>query len=338
MRDDLTSHLLISSAGCDASGWLSAIQTLQLPCLGQLLQGMALEVSNSGDAESLSPPHERALASAIGLAGPDTPDGLIPWAAADAAKLAQSSKGQAWAWITPCHWAMASRHASLTDPSALQLQPAESQTLLTLMQPYFDTDGIHLHLRPGNNPTEPVRWLAEGELFRDLPTASLDRVVGRNVDAWLPQAGASATAGSQTAARTLRRLQNEMQMLLYSDGFNDARSAAHQLPVNSFWASGTGALAAGTGAALDATQIIVPRNLLQAVLQNDWAGYAQAWQALDAGEIATLLDSQRRGKPVRLTLCGDRNARTYVSTRSGAWRKVTSFFRPFRTLGLLEQL
>ena len=150
--------------------------------LGELLRGMKQVHADTGEAYSLSPPHERVLGRAQGLVDADAPDGLIPWAARDAAEHLHDLGNKAWAWITPCHWAMGREHATLTDPAALALREDESRALLAAMQPYFETDGITLHY------LEPERWLAEGELFRTLPTASLDRVLGRNVDAWLPGA------------------------------------------------------------------------------------------------------------------------------------------------------
>ena len=300
--------------------------------LGQLLGRMELVDTDSGKAESLSPPHERALAQALGIAGGQTPDGLIPWAASDAAALLQAgSDNKALAWITPCHWAMGHLHATLSDPAALALNETDSRELLALMQPYFETDGIALHyLTPG-------RWLAEGELFRNLPTASLDRVLGRNVDAWLPD--------SQPAA-PLRRLQNEMQMLLYTHAFNDAREERHQLPVNSFWISGTGALlGTASGEALipalsqqERKQVSVPRGLADAVFKEDWPAYVQAWQALNAGEIAALLARQQAGETVRLTLCGEHSAQTFKTRKATLRSRISSFFSTFRTLDVLQQL
>lgn len=350
MPIDSTPHLLIPFAACSADAWLPTVASLpqgSLKCLGQLLQGMKPVQTDSRAAESLSPPHERALARALGLATPQTPDGLIPWAAREAAQqLPAGDEGKAWAWITPCHWAMGHLHATLSDPALLDLQADESHALLALMQPYFETDGITLHdLAPG-------RWLAEGELFRDLPTASLDRVMARNVDAWLPQASAAQPADSalhemiRADSRTLRRLQNEMQMLLYTHAFNDGRAARGQMPVNSFWVSGTGALpAAASGEALTPTlsqggreQISSPRSLAQAVFQEDWAGYAQAWAALDAGEIAGLLARQRAGESVRLTLCGEHGAQTFETHRAGILTRISSLFSPVRTLDVLKQL
>ena len=163
-------------------------------------------------------------------------------------------------------------------------------------------------------------------MLRQLPTAALDRVLARNVDAWLPDA---------PQARPLRRLQNEIQMLLYTHPFNDAREVKRQLPVNSFWISGTGDLPASPALA-DAAQISAPRHLAQAVFKEDWAAYAQAWQALDTDELAQLLARQRAGETVRLTLCGERSAQTFESRRAGLWSRVLAVFSPVRVVEILR--
>jgi len=342
MRPDSTPHLLIPFAACSAEAWLPTLQSLppdSFKRLGQLLQGMKRVQTDTRDAESLSPPHERALARTLGLATLDTPDGLLPWAASEAMDQLQAGVDKAWAWITPCHWAMGHLHATLSDPAQLALREDESRNLLVLMQPYFETDGIMLHyLAPG-------RWLAEGELFRSLPTASMDRVLARNVDAWLPDTKSAAP---------LRRLQNEMQMLLYTHPSNDEREARRQLPVNSFWISGTGDLpSAEPGEALTPAlsqrereqvsqprkaQVSVPRSLAEAVFREDWAGYAQAWATLEASDMAALLARQQRGESVRLTLCGESSAQTFETHRTGLWTKISSLFSPLRTLDVLRQL
>ncbi|MDQ3059573.1 MAG: hypothetical protein M3R45_08605 [Pseudomonadota bacterium] len=355
-------HLILPFAACNAENWLPTVQALAPEAsrhLGQLLQGMQLMHTDDQQAESLSPPHERALARALGLASEKTPDGLLPWAARDAAQhLPGGAGGKAWAWITPCHWAMGHLHATLSDPAALALQEDESRALLAILQPYFETDGITLHYA---GALGPGRWLAEGELLRKLPTASLDRVLARNVDAWLPDAPQAAP---------LRRLQNEMQMLLYIHPFNDARELKRQLPVNSFWISGTGDLPleskeapspaspqgqtepAGDAHALPATdarptapaltataaQVSAPRSLAQAVFKEDWTAYAQAWQALDANELAPLLTRQRAGETVRLTLCGERSAQTFESRSPSLGTRLSRLFSPLRPLDILQQL
>ena len=333
MRPNSTSHLLIPFAACSAAAWLPTLQAVPqdgMKRLSQLLQGMKPVETDTQADNTLSPPHERAWARTLGLATLETPDGLIPWAANDAAERLQAGNDKAWAWITPCHWAMGHLHATLTDPAVLELREDESRALLAIMQPYFETDGITLHY------LAPERWLAEGELFRTLPTASLDRVLARNVDAWLPDA---------QNAGPLRRLQNEMQMLLYTHPFNDVRAAQRQLPVNSFWISGTGAFPAEEGEALTpaqsqraSEQVSAPRNLAEAVFKEDWAAYAQAWETLDTGEIAQLLARQRAGETVRLTLCGEHSAQTFETHRASPWRRFSSLFSPLRTLDVLKQL
>jgi hypothetical protein len=316
-------QLLIPFAASGSEAWLPTIKALPAGStrnLTQLLKGMKSVRTDVAHAHTLSPPHERALAQALGVAAPETPDGLIPWAAQDAAQHLPGAAGKAWAWITPCHWAMGREHATLTDPAALGLMEDESRTLLAAMQPYFVDDGITIHYVPALGPS---RWLAEGEVFRNLPTASLDRVLGRNVDPWLPKQNKD---DSNATARKMKLLQNEMQMLLYTHALNDERAARRQLPVNSFWLSGTGALAAGHVA--DAAAPTVPRSLAQAVFADDWEAYAQAWAALDAGEIAQLLARQSAGETVRLTLCGERGANTFETAPQGFFAKVSRLLVP----------
>lgn len=332
MQRSLMPHLIVPFAACSASTWLPTMQSLPqdgLKRAGQLLQGMKLIHTDTQDDNSLSPPHERALARALGFpqpGHPDTPDGLLPWAARDAARYLAAHTGKAWAWITPCHWAVAKMYATLTDPATLALREDESRALMALMQPYFETDGITLHyvaeLGPG-------RWLAEGELFRGLPTASLDRVLARNVDAWLPDAPQAAP---------LRRLQNEMQMLLYTHPANDERESRGQLPINSFWISGTDDLPASGSSAQESPPITLPRSLANAVFNEDWAGYAQAWQALESGEMAELLTRQRGGATVRLTLCGEHSAQTFETSPKSFFSKISSLLAPKPLLDVLKQL
>ena len=286
--------------------------------LAKLLRGMKLLETDAGEALSLSTPHERVLAKAMGLTGTSpVTDGLIPWAATQAEERA----GKAWAFITPCHWAMGREHATLTDPATLELSEVESKTLLAAMQPYFETDGITLHYR------QPATWLAEGEVFRRMPTASLDRVLGRNVDPWLPD------------SKPLKLLQNEMQMLLYTHAVNDERASRRLRSVNSFWVSGTGALPPDLpGTSSLAPHITTPRMLAQAAFTDDWTAYAQAWTALDAGDIAALLARQQSGETVRLTLCSESRAQTFETAKPGFFTRISRLLAPRPMLYGLEKL
>jgi hypothetical protein len=125
-------------------------------------------------------------------------------------------------------------------------------------------------------------------------------------------------------------------MLLYTHPLNDARSAALQRTVNSFWLSGSGALPASFVA--QSAAVTAPRTLAQAVFADDWAAYAAAWAALDRNEIAHLLARQKAGAVVRLTLCGDRHAQTFESAPPGVFKRISNLFSPQPMLSLLEQL
>ena len=333
-------HLLLPFAASADDYWLRAMQAIpaeQTRHVARLLQGMRPLAAVDAGAHSLSPPHERALARLEGLAGDELQDGLIPWAAWERAQSGDSaSSAQAWAWVTPCHWAMGREHATLTEPAALGLTEADSRALMAAMQVYFHEDGITLHY------AAPQRWLAAGELFRGLPTASMDRALGRSVDPWLPASTHSGASGASIAGKKLRRLQNEMQMLMYTHPINEARSAQRQLPVNSIWFSGTGDLLAGASVSSTATAspLQAPRVLADAALLGDWPAYAEGWAQVNALAQA-LLQRQDAGEALQLTLCGERRSQTFESTPA-KWRtplaRLTRLFQPKPLLGYLENL
>ena len=277
-------HLIVPWAFSSEPEALRALQALPPSSTGhlqQLLRGMRICERDSGSADSLSPPHERALARLLGWQ--HLPDGLLPWAA----RCAPAAGRHAWAWVSLCHWVMGREQASLTNPQLLQIGPEESDALLQAMQPYFESEGIDLH------PAWPGHWLGMGEVFNQ-PTASLDRVIARNVDPWLP---------GGPNARLLRRLQNEMQMLLYTHPVNQARGARGQLPINSLWFSGSGRLPAENS---PRPSVHVTHQLAEAALSEDAPAYAQAWIQLDKTCVAQLLEQQLQGHTVELTLCGER--------------------------------
>ena len=165
-------HLLIPFASCADPGCREAIRPLKLPRLQQLLGRWTEEAPDPGVAESLSPPHERALARARGW---PVDDGLVPLAAWDA-RQAGLPAAAGWARVTPCHWRVGTDHVAMAGPEELQLADTEARALFSIAAPYFEQDGIALHY------IGPMLWLAQGALFEDLPTASLDRVIGREID------------------------------------------------------------------------------------------------------------------------------------------------------------
>ena len=312
-----THHLLIPHAASTAEGCRQALQGLALPHLDRLLArlGPWPAQSDSGEDTSFSTPHERALARALGL---PAEDGRIPWAA-----WHRRAPDGAWAFVTPCQWQVGADHVTLRDPAALGLDEAASRALLAIVSPWFAEDGIALHY------DQPTRWLAGGALFDGLATASLERVLLRDVRAWMPDA---------KQARTLHRLHSEMQMLLYTHAFNDERAARGLPPVNAFWVHGAGALPGQVPDAALQAMPEMPMALRDAALREDWRAWAQAWAALDAGHVAALLRRAERGAPVRLTLCGERNALAFHTAPRSLTQRIQGLFRPQRFLDLRDKL
>ena len=328
-----TTHLLVSFAALPTPGGQQALASLQLPHLERLLTRLSLQTRDSGDEDAPDLPHERALARAVGL--PATDSGALPWAAwhvlqsgfagghgASNGSASTTPASAAWAFFTPCHWQIRTDHVTLDDPAALQLDEAASRELLAVMAPWFVEDGITLHY------DQPTRWLAQGAPLADLATASLERVLHRDLRMWLPD--------PQRAAQ-LHRLQSEMQMLLYTHPLNDAREARGLPTVNAFWLHGAGRLPAAAQPVPGAAPT-VHGELRTPALQEDWPAWAQAWQALDAGPIAALAEKAARGDAVQLTLSGERSALTWHSAPRSLRQKISGVFRPQRFADVGQQL
>ncbi|MDH4449720.1 MAG: hypothetical protein QE265_03910 [Rhodoferax sp.] len=301
-------HLLIPFAAPAGPQCQDALPRLDLANMAALLERLTPMPPMLGSPEALSPLHERVHAKSLGLLNED---GLLPWAALDARELGltRTQGNQGWAWITPCHWNINTDHVSMDAPQALALDAHEADALRAAMQPYFSEDGITLHAL--NHST----WLAQGESLRDLPTASLARACGTQVDRWMPRA---------PQARSLRRLQNEMQMLLYRHPVNDARAAQRRLTVNSFWISGTGALPDTIGDLPRTLSVLHP--LETAAMCDDAPAWTQAWHTLDATHLASLLRQAKAGEPVELTLCGERMAASFVLQNTAWWGRIQRRF------------
>ncbi len=329
-------HIVISHAAAPGTRCRAASATLQLPHLQALLHKAGGQKLHTGSAESLTPLAEH-LASDQAY-----PDGLVPWAAWLAQGSGSYQEGEHWALISPCHLQIHSDHVAMQDPDLLQLSEDESRTVLAAMQPYFEEDGIALHWHSAHT------WLAQGPVFQGLASASLARVCGQPIDPWIPR---------QSAAQSLRRLQNEMQMLLYTHAVNDARSARGQAPINGFWISGTGSPlpqgAAPYGAvmplpggealpiapkplqALLAPTGPIPGSILgptsphalyidalsASALRDDPQAWVKAWRDLDAQVFAPLV-VQRPGFEISISLCGEHRARTWESGRASLWQRI----------------
>ena len=298
-------HLLVPFAVDDSEDCRRVLGGLALPNLERLLALLAAEARDEGDATSLSPPHERALAAARRWHGRD---GLLPFAAHAAAGDGIATGTQAWALLTPSHWLLASDGATLLDPADLALDEHDSRALFASAGELFASEGFEVAWGSAE------RWYAARDDLEELATASLDRVVGRSVEPWLrPRAGAP-----RATAALVRRLQSEAQLVFHAHEVNERREERGALVVNSFWLSGCGRRQAADDA--DAPEVAAA--LRAPLLAGDWGAWTAAWRALDAGAIARWLAAARAGTAVTLTLCGERSAARFALQPRTLWQRL----------------
>jgi hypothetical protein len=319
-------HLIIPYAASRSPVLQSALLQLELPHLQVLLKALTRVQTDADDldAPGLDMPHERARALALQLPG----QSAWPWAALEN-QTENEEKNEAQnkershapqAFFSPCHWQIGIGQVVMRNPASLQLSDAESQALLAAMQPFLTEDGLTVRY------LAPTQWHVQGEMLLGLACASLERVVGMDVNPWLPKSA---------AAKALRRLQSEMQMLLYNHPVNDARSARGQLTVNSFWVHGAGVLTQPSAAPAP----YMTTALREAALREDAQAWLQAWREIDATLCAKLCADlyQRTGmgmatQPVTLTLCSEHAAHTYQATAQSSlqqlWQRAQRVFQP----------
>ena len=315
-------HLIIPFAASHALIGPEIWAGLHLPHLQTLLTLLQRQhVLQDPETTALHLPHERLQAQALGWPL-DAP--TLPWAAWHRAQQGQAS-AEPQAWMTPCHWQIGMDQVVMADPEHLRLSDDESQQLLQAMQPFLQEDGLQVTWHSA------LLWHAQGPLLADLPTASLDRVIGQNVKDWMPQ---------HHAARPLQRLQSEMQMLLYNHPVNDSRDARRQHTVNAFWLHGAGSLPAGMPATSQPTpeSVIVSDTLRSSALHGDVQTWRQAWQQLDATAVADLLQHLQAKGQGTLSLCSEHAAHTYTAAPAAWHQRITRLFNKPSPVAALQAL
>jgi hypothetical protein len=297
---DPAQHWVVPFAALDAT-----VEPPALPNLQALLPQLRERARDTGEDTAYIPPHERALARARGV----TLDGD----ACPTAALQGSEPHTPQAWVHPVHLQVGMDQVSLQPAELFGLDETASRRLFDALAPLCAEDGVLLHF------DHPTRWRASGARLAALRCASLDRVAGRSVAAWLPQ-------GSE--ARWLQRLMSEAQMLFYTHAVNDAREAARQLPVNGVWFSGAGAVDPNTPPGPPPQ---TDDRLRASALHGDAAAWRVAWQALDATLVARLRERAQRHEPFALTLCGERSAVTLEPAAPGLGQRLARALRLART-------
>lgn len=123
------------------------------------------------------------------------------------------------------------------DPRLLNLAMDEASQLTASLNAHFQPDGLQFLA------LAPDRWYLRLIRPPGIATTPLDAVIGRSIEAKLPQGEESAL---------WRRYLNEAQMVLHDHPVNQAREARGELPVNSIWFWGEGEAAAEFTATADA--------------------------------------------------------------------------------------
>jgi hypothetical protein len=263
--------------------------------------------------DALSMPYEMAYARALEI---PSDEGMIPWAALETETL-----GKACAWLHPCRLDVGMTDMVLQPTSALRLMDAESRELHALIAPYFEQDGIELRYHSAS------RWLALGEQFAEFECASLARVQGRSINAFLPD------PGEFPLQLKFSRLQAEMQMLLYTHPISEARLARGLPAVNSFWVDGAGALDA-----LPSAHGEVRLDFCLQEAAHDEKAYRNVWKSLTMSAEEVAAKALAENRELRLTFCGERRAITYVAQKASIKQKFLSLLGRTPSINVREAL
>jgi hypothetical protein len=196
-----------------------AVDLPQLPAL-ELLLARAEPV----DAMRCADPAVALFA----LFGVDIPAaGDVPVAAVTRLGEGGQPDTNVWLRADPVYLQVEGGRLRLLGPELLGIARIEAEALTKEIQHTFAGDGWHIEAR------RPDRWYLRPGGTPAMHTVPLSRAVGHDVDAMLP---------TGPDAATWHRALNEIQMLLHASPVNAEREARSQVPVNSVWFWGLGAL------------------------------------------------------------------------------------------------
>ena len=289
--------------------WTSALSALQHQLVMQQLARSRIQRLPDWSTDHPCCSHEWAYAQALGWS---CPADLLPFAALAAQQHQLSCPlAHGWAFIDLVHTAFQQGQQFYSLPASLSEH--ESGVFLQAMQTYFQEDGIQLQtLAPG-------RYLAHGVCLKALPSKSLALVLQDGTHA-LDEP--EPLANQSPAQRLVRRLQNEMQMLLYTHPLNEHR----QQPVNSFWLSGTGDLPSHTR-----TDVKLHTDLQESYLAQQPQAWAQRWLQLAEAVMWPALVQGRE-----LVLCAEQGCVRLSAPPTHWWQTLKHKLNPPSLVRLLS--
>ena len=177
-----------------------------------------------GDAlPSAAPGRETALRELFQFAGT-----ALPVAALTREADCGDAAGSTWLRADPAHVRADMATARMLACGDLGLDAADCEALLRPLKPLFGDSGF-----PIDAPV-PSRWYLRAPAGAHLPAfVPPDRALGDDLRLHLPE-------GNE--GKRWRSLLNEAQVVLHNHPLNEKRIARGQLPVNSLWFWGAGAL------------------------------------------------------------------------------------------------
>ncbi len=147
----------------------------------------------------------------------------------NAAQAWQSQGGETthlfWIFATPVNMLLGRDSYFLTDPDTMPISNEESVALIESLNAHFDGFGLYFYLI---NDT----WFLGLDKDPQITTTNIELVKNQNIAAHFPQ-GEGALAW--------HKLQNEIQMLLFSHPVNQVREVQGLPVINSLWCYGLGA-------------------------------------------------------------------------------------------------
>lgn len=169
--------------------------------------------------------HNAALCELFGYV--QTEDEDIPMAAIGRLMDEEKRPEGYWMRADPVHLHADQKSLNLLDVSNLSLTQHDALALAACIRQSFSEMGWELEV------PVPSRWYVKMDGKPRIQTTEIQSVVGKDIQQYMP---------TGDDAGTWHRLMNEIQMQLHNADINKLREERGELPVNSLWLWGTGAL------------------------------------------------------------------------------------------------
>ncbi len=146
--------------------------------------------------------------------------------APNAARVWQANGGRVqhayWLFCAPVHMLLGRDSFFLTTPAPAEVSAKEAASLIESLNQHFLIEGYHFYLQNSI-------WFLGLNHDPQITTTAIEFVINKDVAAHFPQG---------EGALKWAKLQNEIQMLLFSHSVNEQREKEGQPIINSLWCYG----------------------------------------------------------------------------------------------------